>query len=220
MPTELLRQILILALLFITTVVNAQGPGNFEKEVGELTIKYDSVWDRTREAIVFTGSSSIRFWDTLQEEFPDHQIINTGFGGSQTSDLLEHLDELVLQYKPKKVFVYEGDNDINYKKSPREIIVDITELVQRIKQDGTVSTMVLISAKPSIARWHLRGKYKRLNKKMLALCQSDPFLDFANVWDPMMNKKKLRKDLFIEDDLHMNAAGYEIWFNVIKEFIE
>ncbi len=217
---SIFRSIIILFLVFIMPTANAQDPSRFEKDVWELTMKYDSVWDRTRETIVFTGSSSIRFWDTLQEVFPDQQIINTGFGGSQATDLLEYLDELVLQYKPKKVFIYEGDNDINDKKSPRKVIRHTIELVERIKKDGSALTVVLISTKPSIARWHLRRKYKRLNRKILKLCQSDPFLVYANIWDPMMSNNKLRKDLFIEDGLHMNTAGYEIWFNVIKKYID
>ncbi len=212
--------LILLFLIFINIwVANAQNPSRFEKDVLELSMKYDSIWDRSREAIVFTGSSSIRFWDTLQEVFPDHQIINTGFGGSQTSDLLAYLDELVLQYKPRKIFIYEGDNDLNDNKSPREVARHTAEVVERIRNSGTTSSVVLISAKPSIQRWHLKRKYKKLNRKLARLCLRDPFLEFANIWDPMLNKKKLRKDLFIEDGLHMNNAGYDIWFQVIKKYI-
>ena len=82
----------------------------------EIVKRNDSLWDSSRETIVFTGSSSIRFWEDLQERFPENQVLNAGFGGSQASDLLYHLNDLVLRYKPKKVFVYEGDNDIFSKK--------------------------------------------------------------------------------------------------------
>lgn len=211
--------IILFSLIFSLTVADAQDPSTFEKDVWDLSKKYDSVWDKSRETIVFTGSSSIRLWNTLQDEFPQQQIINTGFGGSQTSDLLEYLDELVLQYNPKKVFVYEGDNDLYDKKSPRQVIRLTSAIIERIKKAGTASSVVLISAKPSIERWHLRRKYKRLNRKLAKLCLKDPFLDYANIWDPMLINKKLKKDLFIEDGLHMNEAGYEIWFQVIKKYV-
>ncbi|MEN8789477.1 MAG: SGNH/GDSL hydrolase family protein [Flavobacteriaceae bacterium] len=220
MPTITYRSILLLLLGLNIWVADAQDPSSFEKEVEDLSIKYDSLWDKTRETIVFTGSSSIRLWSTLQDVFPRQQIINTGFGGSQTSDLLEFIDKLVLQYKPSKVFIYEGDNDLNDNKSPREVTRLTTKVVERIKNAGTASSVVLISTKPSIQRWHLKRKYKKLNRKLARLCQKDPFLDFANIWDPMLTNKKLRKDLFIEDGLHMNEAGYEIWFQVIKKYIK
>ena len=68
-------------------------------------------------------------WNDLQERFPKAQILNTGFGGSQSSDLEHFLDELILDYNPAQVFIYEGDNDINAKKSPRAIIGTMEDIL-------------------------------------------------------------------------------------------
>jgi lysophospholipase L1-like esterase len=35
----------------------------------------------------------------------------------------------------------------------------------------------------------------------------------------MLNGRKLKKDIFIEDGLHMNPKGYDIWYTVMKEFV-
>ena len=183
-----------------------------------IQMKYDTLWDSNRETLVFTGSSSIRLWENLQDRFPSYQIINTGFGGSESTDLLAFLDELVLQYKPSTVFIYEGDNDIEAKKKPAEILKVTREIVSRIKQEETTNSVVIISAKPSVSRWHLRRKYRRLNRKLKKMCEKDPIMEYANIWDPMLENKKLKRDLFIEDGLHMNEKGYDIWYNVIKEF--
>ncbi len=94
----------------------------FQEEVLAIQEKYETLWDSTKETIVFTGSSSIRTWKNLQEIFPEYQIVNSGFGGSQATDLLAYTDELILQYNPKKVFIYEGDNDLNDHKKPKKII--------------------------------------------------------------------------------------------------
>ncbi len=210
----------LLCLLSITILLNvrAQDPQRFEEDVMSIQMKYDTLWDSSRETLVFTGSSSIRLWENLQERFPSYQIINTGFGGSESTDLLVFLDELVLQYKPSTVFIYEGDNDIERKKKPAEILRVTGEIVSKIKQEGSTSSIVIISTKPSISRWHLRRKYKRLNRKFEKMCDKDPVMEFANIWDPMLENKKLKKDLFIEDGLHMNEKGYDIWYDVIKEF--
>ena len=205
--------------LFFTMLIHAQDPSRFEQDVMDLQKKYDSIGFNGKPTLLFTGSSSIRLWESLEASFPEYQVINTGFGGSQTSDLLSFVDELVLRYEPGQVFIYEGDNDIEGKKKPRQIIKSTREVIKMIKAPGTVSSIVLISAKPSIARWGLRGKYKRFNRKLKKLCETDPILHFANVWDPMLNGKKLNRDLFIEDGLHMNNKGYEIWYNVLKNHV-
>lgn len=203
--------------LFLITI-NAQN--EFQEEVDKITKRNDSLWDSSRETIVFTGSSSIRFWKDVQERFPKEQILNSGFGGSQTSDLLYHLENLVLRYNPKKVFIYEGDNDIFAKKRPKQVIETTKTIVQRIKKENPNTSIILISAKPSIARWRLRGKYKRLNRRLKKLTLTDINLSYANVWDIMLNGRKVREDIFIEDDLHMNEIGYELWYQEIKKHID
>ena len=199
--------------------VSAQDSQEFAEEVAEIQMKYDTLWDSSKDTYVFTGSSSIRLWENLEEYFPDHQIVNSGFGGSETSDLLSFIDPLVLNFNPKKVFLYEGDNDISRKKKPKEVISHFQEVIAQIKNLGTTNAIVIISAKPSIERWHLKGKFRRLNRRFKKLCAADPLLEFADVWTPMLEGRKLREDLFIEDGLHMNNKGYEIWYEVIKEFV-
>ena len=96
-------------ILFSLLVVNqgfAQEASRFKNQVDDLSLKYDSIWDPSKETIVFTGSSSIRMWKDLQTRFPSQQIVNSGFGGSQASDLLYFTDDLILRYKPKKVFIF------------------------------------------------------------------------------------------------------------------
>lgn len=198
----------------------AQDAVPFEKEVEEIVKRNDSLWDSSKETIVFVGSSSIRFWKDLQERFPERQVLNAGFGGSQTSDLLIHLDDLVLRYQPKKVFIYEGDNDIFDRKRPKSILGTTETIIEKLHQDNPEREIVLISAKPSLSRWKLRGKYKRLNKKMKEFALENSKVDFINVWNPMLNKRKVREDIFIEDGLHMNEKGYDIWYNTIKEYVD
>ena len=211
--------LLLLYILGTTLWLSAQEKPAFAEEVKALTQKNDSLWDSNKETIVFTGSSSIRKWDNLQESFPNHQVLNTGFGGSQASDLLYYLDTLVLRYNPTKVFIYEGDNDISAKKRPREIIGTTKSIIAKLKARNPDVKIVLISAKPSISRWNLRGKYRRLNRKFKRLSKKDEALLFVDVWNPMLNERKLKKDIFISDGLHMNPKGYDIWFNAMQHLV-
>lgn len=214
-----ISHIITISVFLIGNYCFSQTANAFSDEVKKITQKYDSIWDSKKETIVFTGSSSVRLWNKLEEEFPNHQIVNSGFGGSQASDLLYFINELVLTYNPKKVFIYEGDNDLWAKKRPIHVLDTTIDIIRRIKANNPSTQVILIAAKPSITRWKIRGKYKRLNRKMESLAKKDDQLDFVDVWSPMLNNKKLKTDIFIEDGLHMNQKGYDIWYEAIKYLV-
>lgn len=215
-----MKNLLFFLLLLLVCTMQAQQGDNFAEEVQTIKAKYDTLWNASKPTIVFTGSSSIRLWEDLEKRFPGHQILNTGFGGSQSYDLLVYLDELVLDYNPRKVFIYEGDNDINDRKRPKLILNTITHIAKRIKEKGDTIEIVLISAKPSIARWKLKGKYKRFNRKLKKFSDSDPNIIYVDVWNIMLTDRKLNETLFIEDGLHMNEKGYDLWYNALKELLD
>lgn len=205
---------------FIGIAAYAQNQLPFADEVMAIQKKYDIQWDDSQETIVFTGSSSVRFWHDVENRFPKYQIVNSGFGGSRASDLLIHSEELILRFNPKKVFIYEGDNDISDRIKSKVILENMMKIIHRIKEKNPLTQIVLIAAKPSISRWNLKGKYKRLNRKFKKLASKDKLIHFANVWHPMLEGKKVKQDIFIEDGLHMNSKGYDIWYSVLKPFMK
>lgn len=200
-------------------LINTNAQNFFQAEVDGIIKRNDSLWNPQKETIVFTGSSSIRYWTDLQERFPNEHILNAGFGGSQAVDLIYHLDRLVLKYKPKKVFIYEGDNDIFSKKKPKDIIATTIEIIKKIKAANPKTNVVLISVKPSVSRWKLRRKYKKLNQKFQKLSETDSSILYADVWNIMLKGRKVRKDIFVSDNLHMNAIGYELWYQALKPYV-
>ncbi|MBT8322447.1 MAG: G-D-S-L family lipolytic protein [Eudoraea sp.] len=212
--------LLILLLLFISTISWSQDPARFQEEIADITTRYDSLYDKSKATIVFTGSSSIRTWEDLQKVYPDYQVVNSGFGGSHASDLLAYADELILRFDPLKVFIYEGDNDLAERKRPRKIIKDLQSILEKIWMENPRTEVVLIAAKPSLSRWHLRRKFQRFNRKTERMASKHPSLAFADVWSVMLEGEKINKDLFIEDGLHMNQKGYDIWKQVLDPFVK
>ena len=214
-----MRYIVRLFFLLAFMTIQSQDPGRFVNEVDNIQKKYDTLWDSSKETIVFTGSSSIRIWNNLDNLFPNHEIINTGFGGSQATDLLAYTNELILTFNPYQIFIYAGDNDIAANKKPKKIASTTLAIIKRIREKRRDAQIILIAAKPSINRWSLKRKYKNLNRKFKRLCKKDQLLQYADVWKPMLQGRKLKQDIFEDDGLHMNAKGYEIWYTVIKPFI-
>ncbi len=199
---------------------SAQDPLRFQNEVDEIREKYPPNTKRDN-LFLFTGSSSIKMWKNLETYFPNHELVNAGFGGSQTFELLHYVNELVLDYKPKKVFIYEGDNDVSSGKSSTQIILTMHELANAIHKALPETQILLISAKPSISRWHLAAKYKDLNQHFKEYSELFDYVDFVNIWDIMLDSEgKPRADIFLEDDLHMNKAGYDLWAEVVKRYMD
>lgn len=202
-----------LTILFSSFKIQAQDPNRFADEVKKFENAGNDYPSENR--IIFTGSSSIRLWVDFKSYFPEHNVINTGFGGSETSDLIHYKDLLISQFEPKQVFIYEGDNDVNSGKSGLEILADMNTLVSSLLEEG-IENIVIIAPKPSVARWELKEKYEKVNASLKAMADLSPKIQYADVWTPMLNPDgNVKPDIFIEDNLHMNKKGYDIWIKVI-----
>jgi lysophospholipase L1-like esterase len=199
-----------IAFLFTSQISQAQNSQRFQKEVDSIVSHNLSV-DKA-DLILFTGSSSIRMWKDLKKAFPNHNVVNLGFGGSEMADLLYYIDRLVLQFKPKQVFIYEGDNDIAVGRSPEKIFAAADATLARIQEELPNTEVVFISPKPSVARWHLKDKYEAFNTRLHAWTKEKRNVKYADVWTPMLKKDGVvRDDIFLGDNLHMNKKGYAIW---------
>ena len=170
---------------------------------------------------LFIGSSSMRMWKTLQEDFKDYPVINRGFGGSHFSDVIYYYEDLILAYNPEKIVIYEGDNDIASNKSAGKIMKDLKKLLRMIRDDLDHPEIAIISAKPSPRRWDLKDKYENLNTKIKNLSSKDKDLTYIDVYTYMLNKDgRPEPELFLEDSLHMTQKGYDIWKERIQPFVE
>jgi len=170
------------------------------------------------EAIVVTGSSSIRRWDQIEEDLAPLTVIPRGFGGSTMADLLHFADRIVLPYKPRAVVIYEGDNDTgSYGVPPAQIINELNELAAMIHHVLPETRIFLISVKPSLARteyWDVAQETNELYKKLATENDKIFYIDIAT---PLLNPDgTVMNDIFVEDDLHLNEKGTQIWAATIK----
>jgi lysophospholipase L1-like esterase len=214
-----MRFFVFLSVLCLSFSLSAQDPKRFQKEIDNLVVADSSV--NHKNLILFTGSSSIRIWKSLGTDFPKYNTLNRGFGGSEMRDLLYYAEQLIIKHNPKKIFIYEGDNDINSGKSPEEILKTADELLSliRAKLPKRVK-VVFISPKPSLARWQLKETYLAYNQQLKAWTNQHKKVLFVDVWTPMVDSNgEVMKDIFIEDGLHLNERGYKIWASTIKGFL-
>src|SRR5690554_619544 len=217
---SLFLKISLLLALLISTNLTAQDAIRFQGEVDALNATKFKI-DKQKEVVVFTGSSSIKMWKHVQEDFPHVNAINTGFGGSAMTDLQYYLNDLVLKYNPDKIFIYEGDNDIANSVTPAAILKTTQEVITAIKAKLPKAEILLISAKPTILRWELAEGYLALNKLFEEYSTSTKGVTYIDIWTPMLNEEGTPKaDILLSDNLHMNKKGYVIWADVISEYLK
>jgi lysophospholipase L1-like esterase len=167
--------------------------------------------------VVFVGSSSIRLWNGLEQQFHVAPVvINRGFGGSRMHDCAAYLSRLVIPYKPRTVVVYAGENDLAEGRSPEQVLRSVVAFVKGVREALPSTRIVYVSIKPSLARETMLAKIRAANALVKDYIRGVSNAEFVDVFTPMLDKQgKPRADLFRNDKLHMNAAGYAIWRTAI-----
>jgi len=175
-----------------------------------------------QNAIVFIGASSIVRWN-LKESFPElgAQAINRGFGGSLAADSTRYADRIVIPYKPRMVVFYAGDNDVEANHTPQQIADDFVAFERKVHAALPQTQIVFISIKPSIRRFRWIEQIKGANALVKQYCATHPNLTFVDIVPQMLGADgKPRKELLVEDGLHMTAAGYKIWNDALRPILQ
>jgi lysophospholipase L1-like esterase len=188
----------------------------FEAEVRRLSARIDSLgWNPG--ATVFTGSSTIRMWSSLPEISIGKEVLNTGFGGSKAADLERYLFPLVLKFDPKRVFIYEGDNDLWADVPAVEILNSLKQIVTRIHLVDPGTEIILIGAKPSPSRWAKKESYLSFNQLLKDYCDKEEQVTYLDTWKALTDAQgNPRPELYLQDQLHLNSEGYAIWNGIFK----
>lgn len=191
----------------------------FAREINDFTAS-DAAMPPARGEILFLGSSSIRLWKTLSKDLPDLPVLNRGFGGSQVIDSVNYADRIVFPYKPRHIVLYAGGNDINAKKSPEQVFADFRSFVAKVHARLPRTRISYISIAPNPARWSQIIQVREANRLIEEFTRTDKRLGFINVFPHMLGADGQPKpDIFVDDRLHMNARGYEIWRRVVGDHL-
>ncbi|HMO62487.1 MAG TPA: GDSL-type esterase/lipase family protein [Ferruginibacter sp.] len=208
---------LILA-IFCCAAVAAQDAPPFYEEIQTFK-KQDSASFPPKNAILFVGSSSFTFWTDVQDYFPGYTIINRGFGGSTLQDVIRYAPDIITPYKPKQVVIYCGENDLAYDDSvtPWQVLQRFKTLFTIIRKAYPAVPVAYVSMKPSPSRKHLLLKMTEANLYIETFLKKQKQAVFIDVYHSMVDTKgEPLPQIFIEDNLHMNAAGYRIWQLLIQ----
>lgn len=197
-----------------------KGPDRWTKDMAAFAER-DAGTAPPQDALLFTGSSSIRMWD-LKTSWPDDKAINNGFGGSTLPDVIAHFDHLVPPYDARAVIVYSGDNDIKLGHSATEVIANVKAVHALIAAAKPGVPVIFIAIKPSSSRWTLWPVMKEVNEAMASLEGSLEDFYYADIASPMLpeNGEAPGAEWFKKDGLHLSPKGYAAWTAVVNETLK
>lgn len=176
------------------------------------------------DRVVFYGSSSIRMWKTLAQDFPTLNTLNLGFGGSTMAACDWFFERLLIPAKPAAIVFYAGDNDLGDGRHPEEVYLFFYALLEKRRLNFPDVPLTFLSIKTSIARWNLKDQIRQTNELVRQEIERQPIdqqsvLQYIDVATPLLDAKGFpRRDYFEADGLHLTPTGYEVWRQTLIQY--
>jgi lysophospholipase L1-like esterase len=214
----------VAAVLVVFSSLAARGQQAHDSSRWEKAIAAFEAEDKTnpppKGALLFIGSSTIVRWKTLAQDYPEHKVINRGFGGSQIADSVNFADRIIIPYSPRAVFLRAGGNDLNAGKSVDQVFKDYQGFVAKIQAKLPETDIFFIGLSPSVARWKQHEQEKELNKLVQDYIAGKPRLKYIETYDMVLGADgQPRPELFVEDKLHFNEAGNKLLAERVRPYL-
>jgi lysophospholipase L1-like esterase len=194
----------------------------YEDEVRQLEANVQSLVRKQQlpaeGPVVFYGSSSIRLWTTLANDFPQIPTLNLGFGGSTLAACAWFFERLVVPARPKSIAFYAGDNDLGDGRHPEEVYLFFCALAEKMRRLLPGVPLAYMTIKVSPARWNLAKEIIQANKMIANEIKQYTDWQVIDTTTPLLGPDgRPRRELFESDGLHLSSAGYKVWQRVLTE---
>lgn len=213
--------LLVIVVIWFVVKFSSDDPTVWERDIRKFA-SLNRLESPSTRPIVFTGSSSIRFWNSLKQDMAPLPVVNKGFGGSQIHHVTHYAERLILPQNPRAIVFYAGENDIagmffGKKKSAAEVLQDFRIFCDKIHAALEDVPIHFIAIKPPKRRIKYWAEMQEANRLIKEFCESDARLYFIDIVPAMLDELgQPRLDVFKWDGVHMNEKGYAIWTSVVQ----
>jgi len=194
--------------------MESDNPLVWEKQMQQFEAE-DQTIEAKNNMLLFVGSSSIRFWDNLTEQFPSFNVLNRGFGGAKISDVVYYADQILSHHKPAAIVLFVGTNDLSGRpndKTPEEVLGYFKLLTEHINVKLPATKLIYLSITPTTSRWHVWPHVQYANELIKKYCQQKPNVTFVDATPHFLNdQQEPNKEFLWWDGTHLNKKGYDIW---------
>lgn len=160
-------------------------------------------------------------------------IVNHGFGTSSADDLLYYYHRMVLPYKPRALVLATMSNDTGFGYSPKEVMEIQARIIDWAQADFPGIRIYCFSTDPTLKQKGQVNLFTRArdeyNELLEDYCARKPnciyvplekqafyYEDPADIGDP----DKVREDIWAPDQNHLNAKGYALFMDFIRELLD
>lgn len=200
--------------------MNNTDPTFWEKDIQKIEDRYEHPKDVD---IVFIGSSSIRKWETLAEDFSGYDVVNHGFGGSKVADSTYYYDRLVTPFSPEAIVFFAGTNNIHGMTDSSDTGEAVFEAVKAFFEKSVEEMpdveVYYISISPTKARWSVWEEADKANQLIKAYAEVTDGFTMIDTTEVLLKDGAPNEDILVGDGLHLNEKGYEIWTSLIKPIV-
>ncbi|GAB2600764.1 GDSL-type esterase/lipase family protein [Spirosoma areae] len=189
----------------------------YEADVRQLEAQLNAL-PPAADRVIFYGSSSIRLWTTLAQDFPTINALNLGFGGSTLAACSWFFERLMVPANPKSLVFYAGDNDLGDGRHPEEVYLFFCTLAEKMRTLLPGLPLSFLSIKISPARWNIAHKIYATNQLLLTEIEKNPGYQYIDATTPLLGPTgQPRPEFFENDGLHLSQAGYRVWRQVVQQ---
>lgn len=176
-------------------------------EAGEIILLGDSMTDGCE-------------WDEL---LGNDKVKNRGISGDVTLGVLDRLDEVTAS-QPAKVFLLIGTNDLARGYSPKEVISNIGSIVADINRASPQTEVYVQSITPVNDHYGKFGGHTSKGEQIKAINAAlkagiNGGYQFVDLYPAFVNDEGKLDITLSNDGLHLNGAGYEVWAEVLRKYL-
>jgi lysophospholipase L1-like esterase len=218
---KLLLALLLAAIGFAADIAKpAFSSAKYDKDIAAYE-SADKATPPPQGALLLSGASTLRLWKTAARDFAPYPLINRGFGGSKTTEVLGYMDRIVLPYHPRVVIFHCGSNDINAGDTAEAVVARVTEYHRRLRAENPHAQLVLLSTTQAPSRRTKWAEMKKADEGFRALAAAHPEVRFVDI-NPALNlpNGEGKPGSYLKDNLHPDVEGYKAIASVLKPAVD
>ena len=199
----------------------------------DVVIPYHTEWTKTHyskriaefkasplqtEDIVFIGNSITELGGNWGVRFGNAKVKNRGIAGDVTAGVINRLKE-IYYYKPEKVFLKIGINDLfRDDLTPEYVANNIKSIVEKIHLESPTTKIYVHTILPTSNNTSLKAKIATTNIFIKNSVQTN-YYQVIDLYSKFADANDLMISNYSVDGVHLTEAGYNVWQNYIKEFV-
>jgi len=198
-----------------------------------VAIPYHSEWTKTHYSkriaefkanplqsgdIIFIGNSITEQGGNWGQRFNNPKVKNRGIAGDVSAGVINRLAE-IYYYKPKKVFLKIGINDLFHDElTPEYVANNIKLMVAKIHLESPSTKIYVQTILPTANNTPSKERIAATNTILKAM-PSTNYLQIIDLHSRFADQNDLMISSYTNDGLHLTELGYLAWQYYIIEFV-